>query len=134
MMRFAAVLALVVGLVPTVTAHHSIAGMYDGNRRLIIEGVVKEYRFVNPHPFLIVEVQNGSSGAWQLELDNRHELVDVGMTASTFKAGDRLVVTGSPARSGASNMYVWQLDRPADGFRYEQIGSSPRVSQVRAER
>ena len=129
------VLALVTGLMPTATAHHSIAGMYDKDRRVTIEGVVREYRFVNPHPFVIVEVQNGgASVAWQLELDNRHELVDVGMTAGTFRPGDRLVVTGSPARSQASSMYVWQLDRPVDGFRYEQIGTSPRVSRVRAER
>jgi hypothetical protein len=40
---------------------------------------------------------------------------------------DRIVVTGSVAREQASSLYVRRLDRPADGFRYEQVGSSPRV-------
>jgi hydrogenase maturation factor len=39
------------------------------------------------------------------------------MTAETLKPGDRVVVTGSPARGGADGLYVRQLDRAADGFR-----------------
>jgi hypothetical protein len=60
-------------------------------------------------------------------MDNRYELSDVGMTADTLKPGDRVVVSGSPARSQAQSLYIRQLDRPADGFRYEQVGSSPRI-------
>ena len=60
----------------------------------------------------------------------RHELVDVGMTAATLKPGDRLIVTGSPGRTQPRMVYVWQLERGADGFLYEQIGSSPRVSRT----
>jgi len=29
-------------------------------------------------------------------------------------------------------MYLMRLDRPADGFRYEQIGASPRVRRGRS--
>jgi thiamine monophosphate kinase len=61
-------------------------------------------------------------------LDNRWELADVGITPTTFKAGERVVVTGSPGRSQASVLYVWRLERPVDGFLYEQVGTSPRVS------
>jgi hypothetical protein len=28
-------------------------------------------------------------------------------------------------------MYVWRLERPSDGFLYEQVGTSPRVSRLR---
>jgi hypothetical protein len=110
-------------------AHHSIAGAYDSSRRLTIDGVVAQFQFVNPHPFVTLDVidATGSAQRWKLEMDNRHELVDIGVTASTLKPGDRLVVTGSPARSQPQSLYVLRLDRPADGFGYEQVGNSPRI-------
>jgi hypothetical protein len=105
--------------------HHSIAGVYDNTRQVTIDGVVAEFHFVNPHPFVLVDVRNGR---WKLELDNLSELVEVGMTKFTLKPGDRIVVSGSPARSNSPpSMYVMILDRPSDGFRYEQVGTSPRV-------
>ena len=113
-------------------AHHSIAAVYDSAREQRLEGVVAEFQFVNPHPFVIVTVQtDGAEESWRLEMDNRFELADVGMTDSTLKPGDRVVVTGSLGRTEPRTMYIRQLDRPADGFRYEQVGSRPRVSTAR---
>jgi Family of unknown function (DUF6152) len=113
-------------------AHHSIAAVYDGTRQQRVEGVVSEFLFVNPHPFVIVTVEaNGAEESWRLEMDNRFELQEVGMTSETLKPGDRVVVTGSLGRSEPRTLYVRQLDRPADGFRYEQVGSRPRVSSAR---
>jgi hypothetical protein len=40
------------------------------------------------------------------------------------------VATGSAGRDGARSLYVRQLDRPADGLRYEQVGASPRLQWV----
>ena len=37
-------------------AHHSIAAVYDSTRQQRLEGVVAEFQFVNPHPFVIVTV------------------------------------------------------------------------------
>ena len=59
-------------------AHHSIAAVYDGARQQRLEGVVAEFQFVNPHPFVIVTVeQDGAEESWRLEMDNRFELADV---------------------------------------------------------
>ena len=113
-------------------AHHSISGVYDSARQQRLEAVVAEFRFVNPHPFVIVTVQaDGAEESWRLEMDNRFELADVGMTETTLKPGDRVVVTGSLGRTEPRTLYIRQLDRPADGFRYEQVGSRPRVSTTR---
>jgi len=114
-------------------AHHSIAGVYDGSQQVTIDGIVTEFRFVNPHPYLIAEVkQAGGTEEWKLEMDNRSELVDVGMTEKTLKRGDRIVVTGSPIRPPQTRaLYIRKLDRPADGFQYEQVGTSPRIRQAR---
>jgi hypothetical protein len=112
----------------TAAAHHSIAAVYLA-RQESIEGVVAEFQFVNPHPFVIVTVDEGGE-SWRLEMDNRFELADIGMTSETLKPGDRVVVSGSLGRTLPRTLYIRQLDRPADGFRYEQVGSRPRVSAV----
>src|SRR5215471_10832218 len=83
-------------LILALALHHSIAGVYDNSRQVTVEGIVTEFHFVNPHPFVVIDA-NGER--WKLELDNLSELVEVGMTKDTLKAGDRVVVSGSPARS-----------------------------------
>jgi hypothetical protein len=120
-----AALALVVLSAAGIEAHHSIAGMYDSTRPVTIDGIVTEYRFVSPHPYLDVR-DSRTSQTWRLEMDNRRELESIGVNEATIKAGDRLVVTGSPARRGANQMYIERLERPADGFGFEQYRSSPR--------
>ena len=114
-------------------AHHSIASVYDSSRQVTVEGAIVRFQFVNPHPMVTMEAVDGSGRAqqWLLEMDNRSELAAVGVTAETLQPGDRIVVTGSAARVQSNRLYVYRLDRPADGFRYEQIGSSPRIRRAK---
>jgi hypothetical protein len=118
-------------LLPTVAlAHHSISGVYDSSRQVTIDGRVVEFQFVNPHPVLIVvpsSAAEASGEPWRLEMDNRYELADIGVTAKTFKPGEHVVVSGSAARDSSRSLYLMKLDRPADGLRYEQIGYSPHI-------
>jgi uncharacterized protein DUF6152 len=118
-------------------AHHSISGVYDSGRQLTIEGRVVEFQFVNPHPILIVAPvpapgapasADADSSPWRLEMDNRYELADIGVTAKTFKPGEHVIATGSAARDESRSLYLMKLDRPADGLRYEQIGYSPHIT------
>jgi hypothetical protein len=122
---------LIALLLPTAAlAHHSISGVYDSGRQVTVEGVVVEFQFVNPHPVLLVVPAGAAAAAapWRLEMDNRYELVDIGVTAATFKAGEHVVASGSAARDDSHSLYLMKLDRPADGLRYEQIGSSPHIT------
>jgi hypothetical protein len=115
-----------VALAGPASAHHSLAG-YDGARPLALEGVVAEFRFAQPHPYLTLRVgpAAGAAQLWKLEMDNLRELEAVGMRRDTFRPGDQVRVTGSPARDGEHALYVRRLDRDRDGLRYEQVGSSP---------
>ena len=110
----------------TLAAHHSISAVYDSRKPVTLTGSVREFQFVNPHPWIGLDVTDADGvRQWRLELDNRWELVDVGMKADTFKPGDVIVATGSSGRDGARSVYVLRLDRAADGLHYEQRGQSP---------
>ena len=134
------ILALSVGVVVSAAlggiathAHHAISGVYDSSRPATIHGVVTQFRFVNPHPFVMMTVQSaaGAAQSWTLEMDNRSELADIGVTNDTLKPGDRIVVTGSLGRSQTQSLYIRKLERPADGFTYEQVGTRPRITPGR---
>ena len=110
------------------SAHHSLSD-YDSSRRTTVDGVISQFQFVNPHPFLVLDVKDTSGAVqqWRLEMDNRSELTDAGISKDTLKFGDRIVVSGNPGRSQPRTMYIQKLERPADGFVVEQVGNSPRV-------
>ena len=113
-------------------AHHSISRSYDGSQQVSITGVVTEFRFVQPHSFLVLEGRTGRTEPqrWWLEMDNYRELVQIGITAETFRPGDRVVAVGAPSRDEAPRIYLRRLDRPADGLRYQQIGYRPSIERV----
>ena len=125
--------ALVATLCATsAAAHHAISAYYDNSKRATLDGVVTQFQFVSPHPFVTMEVSSrDGTQPWRLEMDNRSELVAIGIRAETVKPGDRLVVRGSLARDGSHSLYVLHLARPADGFEYEQVGGSPRIVRKR---
>jgi hypothetical protein len=108
--------------------HHSIAAAYDRDKPVRLDGIVVQFAMVQPHPYLVVEVKDGrDAGRWRGELDNRWELVGIGMTDESLKPGDRLVVSGSTGRAQPRSLYILRLDRPSDGFWYEQVGMSPKI-------
>ena len=131
-MRLMLLLAAVSAAVP-LGAHHSLSE-YDLTKRMTVNATVRDFRFVNPHPVLTVDAKFGPFvNVWTLELDNRFELVEIGMDANTFKRGDELVVSGAPGRDDKPILYVRELSRPSDGFRYEQPGSTPRIVRPKAD-
>ena len=128
-MRGLLILTLVMTLGGTLAqGHHSIAAAYDRDRPVKLDGVLVQFAMVQPHPYVVVEIKDGRDTArWRGELDNRWELVAIGMNEETLKPGDRVVLSGSIGRNQPRTLYVWRLDRPADGFWYEQVGMSPRI-------
>lgn len=133
MTRWRLALAATIALGTTsVRAHHSIYSIYDRARPATLDGTVAEFQLINPHPFLFIDVADSAGPAqrWRLEMDNRTELADIGVTAATFKPGDRVVVTGSLARTQPRSLYLLRLDRSSDGFWYEQVGASPRIGRA----
>jgi hypothetical protein len=127
--RHRTLVALACLLSASVSAHHYIGNVYDSSKPKTLEGTVAAVRFQPPHPFVEIDVIDPENRAqrWRLELDNHFELVAVGMTADTLRSGDTVRVRGSSARNGDRALYVRSLERPSDGFLYQQVGSSPRI-------
>jgi hypothetical protein len=86
-----------------VDAHHSTA-IYDSEHPIELAGTVVEWQFVNPHVFIVLDVADAKTGEkkrWSLEGGNTAGLFRRGWTPSTLKAGDEIVLTVRPLRSGA---------------------------------
>ena len=82
--------------------HHSFA-MFDQDSPIELEGVVAEFKFTNPHTFILLEVKqtDGSTTTWNLEGGSPSGLVRDGWSSKTIKPGDALKMTIWPLRSGA---------------------------------
>ena len=86
-----------------VSAHHSRAGVYDLDATITMEGVVAEWRWRNPHVFLLWDVTDadGNVVRWTGELSSVISMRSEGLRRDTFKPGQAVTVTGIPALSGA---------------------------------
>lgn len=88
-------------LAPMPWAHHSTA-IYDSENPVELRGTVVEWRFTNPHCIILLEVtdDDGESVIWSLEGSNTSLLIRRGWTPMTLQAGDSLMATVRPLRSG----------------------------------
>lgn len=122
--------ACAIGLaaVSVVYGHHSIAGVYDTRREIAVDGVVTDFQFVSPHPFVLANVvRNGVAERWRLDMDDRNEMREIGMTESTLHSGDRIAVAGNPAHQDPRRLYIRRFERPSDGYAWDVVRSSPRL-------
>jgi hypothetical protein len=91
---------LVLALSAPCFAHHGVAPHYDTSKPVRIEGVVSKFDFINPHAFVYVETVDaaGNKQVWSCELASRTVLARNGLTADSFKPGERIAIDGVAAR------------------------------------
>jgi hypothetical protein len=97
-------------------AHHAFSPVYDEARTITTAGVVTEFRFVNPHTMLLMDVTDdtGKVASWTVEFPGRLNLSEFGWTAESIKSGERITVIGNPTHTGSSRMFFRRIVR-ADG-------------------
>jgi hypothetical protein len=90
---------------------------------ITLDGVVEDWVWRNPHPFLFlaVEQEDGETQTWAVEFANATGLALRGLTAEDFQEGDHILVVGSPGRNGRTALHFTGLLRPADGFQFGNI-------------
>ena len=95
---FAAFAGMAIFCLPAV-AHHGSQG-YDLNARKTLSGTVSRFAWENPHAQIYVDVKDekGHVQTWAMELNNPGNLVGLGWTHSSVKAGDQVTVTFSPGK------------------------------------
>jgi hypothetical protein len=91
----------------SLSAHHSLAGMYALGKEAKITGAFKAFRLINPHSALKVDVKSssGESVEWSILGGSVQQLARLGIGKSgpnALKAGDEITVTLMPALDGKS--------------------------------
>ena len=122
------VLGAIVLVGSSALAHHGYANFYlDQNKS--IEGQLESVRFVNPHVVLTIRAADSTmyTATWNAASQVERE----GVTRTTLKIGDHLIVTGAPPRDPTSRelMPGWEISRPGDGWRW--VRASRVISTVR---
>ena len=97
-------------------AHHNPRAHYIVDERMEIEGVVTEFRPVNPHARVYFDVTNeaGEVEEWMAEGDSIINLRRAGWTDDQLKPGDRIRILGRPSRFGL-NLVEWTFITLPDG-------------------
>ena len=112
----AATILMLVALIRIASAHHSFSAVYDDKRSVTVTGVVTQFRFVNPHALLSLEVKDetGKVVTWVVEFAGRLNLSEVGWTADSIKSGEKLTVTGNPTHAAGPRLAFQRIVK-ADG-------------------
>lgn len=126
-----------VAIAGAASAHHSFA-MFDRSKEIVLTGVVKEFQWTNPHTFvqLAVPGPNGTTVEWSIESSSPSSLARQGWKRTSLKAGDQVVLTINPLRSGEHGGNFLQAKFP-DGHvigRRQGGDSMPEGPQTGAQR
>ena len=84
-----------------VSAHHS-GEMFEREKTVTLTGTVKEFQYINPHSWLIVDIDNndGTTTTWGFEAEGPQDLMEGGVRKSDLPPGARITVTARPMRDG----------------------------------
>jgi len=120
----AAVTALLAAGLP-VSAHHSVAGQFDGSKRAQLTGKITAVEWINPHTYIHLDVKDekGAVTSWRLESLPTAMMRKAGITKEMIM-GDGSPVTADAilSRDGTQNVaWVMKLTY-ADGHYYQLAG------------
>ena len=97
-----------------VTAHHAFSPVYDGSKTVTIVGTLTDFRLVNPHAMMTVDVVDnaGKHVAWTVEMPGLLSLTRHGWTQKTVSVGDRLTISGNPTHTGSARVAFKRIVLP----------------------
>jgi hypothetical protein len=83
-------------------AHHSFA-MFDNAKTVTLKGTVKEFQWLNPHSWVLLDVKDASGAdvEWSIEGKSPNALIRQGWKSSSLKPGDQAVVVIHPLKDGS---------------------------------
>lgn len=99
------------------SAHHSFA-MFDNQKEVVLDGVVKEFQWTNPHSWvqvLVTDAKTGKTVEWSIETSSPNSLARQGWKRSSIKAGDKVTAVVNPLKDGQPGGNLVRLKLP-DGL------------------
>ena len=95
-------------------AHHSYVAEFDADSPTIIEGVVREVWFKNPHVryYVTVTSEDGEEVVWDTRGLTPVKLVRQGWTRKTIKVGDRIKIHGHVGHTNKTIMSILDITLP----------------------
>ncbi|MDT8398722.1 MAG: DUF6152 family protein [Pseudomonadales bacterium] len=84
-----------------VLAHHS-GSAFDNSRQIDVSGEVVEWRWSNPHAWLLLNVRNdkGEMELWRIEATSPNILMRSGWNRRSLQPGEQVTVIIRPLRDG----------------------------------
>jgi hypothetical protein len=100
---------------PLAQAHHSNSAFYV-TKVITIKGVVKEFKWTNPHVWVILEVDDGKGNKvdWKAEGRPPGILARAGWTPKVLQPGDVVTIDLSPAKDDSASGLIARVTK-ADG-------------------
>ena len=100
LVRISVCASLCLAMVSVAWAHHS-QSEYDLRSKVEVEGTVTKVEWKSPHVWVYVDVTDskGEKVNWSFELPSPVTLMRRGWTRDSLKPGDRVKVTGAPAKN-----------------------------------
>lgn len=85
---------------PALPHHSNVA--FEVNKIVTLTGAVTEFRWVNPHTWIGLNVDDGKGGkeVWSIEGRAPGVLLRAGWSRSSIKVGDKITIDFSPAKDG----------------------------------
>jgi hypothetical protein len=110
-----AVLGAALLLAPLAQAHHSNSAFYV-TKVITIKGVVKEFKWTNPHVWVILSVDDGKGNKvdWKAEGRPPGILARAGWTPKILQPGDVVTIDLSPAKDDSASGLIARVTK-SDG-------------------
>ena len=95
-------------------AHHGFTNHFFPDQERAISGSVTEFRFINPHVTIHIDVQiDGEIEQWTVEMGGTSGLLASGrMSSDSLQPGDHVEVVGHPSRHTEFEMRANRLILP----------------------
>jgi hypothetical protein len=107
-------LALAMSTPTAISAHHTVAAVYDATKTVTFSGVVTQIDWQFPHIIFHVDVKNADGGttSWDVETVNPQGLRRHGLTEDFVKAGDSVSMEALVAKDGTRHAALESITTP----------------------
>lgn len=104
-------------------AHHSFAADYFEQQMVTVSGAIVEFDYRAPHAWVKINGRDeaGQSQLFSAEWSNPNRLARDGVSKTTLKIGDVVVIAGSPGRNPDDHrLHLKTIHRPADAWEWPE--------------